>query len=124
MRPSELVRFEHALYCVWSIGVMERAPHLRDQASAFLDECSPQELCGLDELGTWAQYYNDNDFGSSGLDFHDEVWKAGWNLVSKHWAECLNTMPYPGPRDNNHGPVGFFTFFDHTQPYVDMIGDE
>jgi hypothetical protein len=60
MRPSEIASFEHAFYRVWTIGVMATAPHLQDQASAFLDSCSPQELCGLDELGTWAKSYNMN----------------------------------------------------------------
>ncbi|KAF2690759.1 hypothetical protein K458DRAFT_426204 [Lentithecium fluviatile CBS 122367] len=122
MRPSELARFEHAFYCVWTIGVMGRAPHLQDQTSAFLDECSPRELCRLDELATWATYFNENDFGSLGLDLHDDVWKAGCDLVSKRWKVC---------QDGRHGiaapdytPLNFFAFFDNTQRYLDLIQDE
>ncbi|KAF2177167.1 hypothetical protein K469DRAFT_733064 [Zopfia rhizophila CBS 207.26] len=122
MRPSELARFEHAFYCVWTIGVMGRTPHLQDQASAFLDECSPQELCRLAELGEWATNYNENDFGSSGLDLEDEVWKAGCDLVSKRWKAYLHgrhTIPAP-----DYTPMNFYAFFDHTQRYLDLIQDE
>jgi hypothetical protein len=123
MRPSELARFEHAFYCVWTIGVMGKAPHLQDQASAFLDECSPRELCALDELATWAQYYNHNDFGSSGLDFHDEVWKAGCDLVSKRWVAYVDggRRGMAGP---DYTPLFFFAFFDNTQRYLDLIQNE
>jgi hypothetical protein len=122
MRPSELARFERAFYRVWTIGVMGSAPHLQDQASAFLDQCSPRELCRLDELGTWATYFNENDFGSLGLDLHDGVWKTGCDLVSKRW------MAY---QEGRHGiaapdytPLNFFAFFDNTQRYLDLIQDE
>jgi hypothetical protein len=122
MRPSELARFERAFYRVWTIGVMENAPHLQEQASAFLDECSPAELCGLEELANWAIYYNENDFGSLGLDFKDEVWKTGCNLVTKRW------IAYRDGRDGivapHDTPFYFFAFFDHTQRYFDFIQHE
>lgn len=118
MRPSEIARFKHAFYCVWSIGIMATTPHLQDQASAFLDDCSPPELCRLDEFGDWATSYNENDYGSLGLDLHDEVWKAGCDLVSKRWVPYLHGIPMARP-DNT--PVGFFAFFDETQWYLDLI---
>jgi hypothetical protein len=52
IRPSEIVRFQHAFYCVWTIAVMETSPHLQHKASTYLDKCSPRELCRLDELVT------------------------------------------------------------------------
>lgn len=56
IRPSEIVRFKHAFYGVWAIGVMANAPYpyLQDRALAFLDKCGPRELCGLEELAIWA----------------------------------------------------------------------
>ncbi|KAF2251490.1 hypothetical protein BU26DRAFT_603900 [Trematosphaeria pertusa] len=122
MRPSEFARFEHAFYCVWTIGVMGSTPHLQGQASAFLDECSPRELCRLAELGDWAENFNGNDFGSSGLDFEDEVWKAGCDLVSKRWEAYMKqrrTISIP-----DFTPINFFAFFDHTQRYIKHIPDE
>ncbi|KAN0098326.1 hypothetical protein V8E51_013989 [Hyaloscypha variabilis] len=121
MRPSELARFEHAFYCVWTIGVMGSAPHLQDQASAFLDECSPRELCRLEELAVWATSYNNNDFGSSGLDLEEEVWKAGCDLVSKRWMAYRDGKQIAAP---DYTPLYFFAFFDHTQRFIDMIEDE
>ncbi|XPS76078.1 hypothetical protein M3J09_008138 [Ascochyta lentis] len=87
MRPSELGRFQHAFYCVWTVGAIGITPHLQHKASAFLNECSPRELCRLDEFASYAVYYNDNKFGSVGLDFQDEVWKIGCDLVSARWLE-------------------------------------
>ena len=122
MRPSELARFEHAFYCVWTVGVMRRAPHLQNQASVFLDECSPRELFRLDEAALWAKCYNHNDFGSLGLDLQDEVWRTGCDLVSKRWSACWSGrggMPAP-----EHTPLGFFAFFDNTQRFVDFLPNE
>ncbi|KAI9712002.1 MAG: hypothetical protein M1820_001710 [Bogoriella megaspora] len=122
MRSSELARFGHAFYCVWTIGVMGTALLLQDQASAFLDQCSPRELCRLEEFATWAMDYNENDFGSSGLDFHDEVWKTGCDLVSKRWMawrEGRHGMAAP-----DYTPLNFFAFFDNTQRYLDLVPDE
>ncbi|KAF2869134.1 hypothetical protein BDV95DRAFT_609371 [Massariosphaeria phaeospora] len=88
MTPSELARFKHTFYCVWTAGVMTRAPHLRDQALPFLDKCNPRELFRLDELAIWASYYNENDFGSAGLALRDEVWMDGYDLVQR----CLQKI--------------------------------
>lgn len=120
MRPSELARFEHAFYCVWTIGVMAKTPHLQDQASTFLRECSPRELCRLDEFAMWARDYNDNDFGPSGFDLEDEVWKAGCDLVSKRWWDYRDGKQIVAPHDT---PIGFYAFFDHTQRFIDMLPD-
>ena len=55
MRPSERARFEHAFYCVWTVGVIARATHLQEQASAFLDRRNPGELYRLDEMTMFGQ---------------------------------------------------------------------
>ncbi|TVY75552.1 hypothetical protein LSUE1_G009377 [Lachnellula suecica] len=121
MRPSEIARFKHAFYCVWTIGVMGKAPHLQSQASAFLDACSPRELCRLEELATWAYNYNDNDFGSLALNLRDEIWMAGYDLVSKRWRAYQDGKRLVGPSDT---PMGFFVFFDETQFYLNEIPDQ
>jgi hypothetical protein len=123
MRPSEIARFGHAFYRVWAIGVMATAPHLQDQASAFLNKYSPRELCGLDELGTWANSYNMNDFGPVGLDLNDEAWRAGCDLVTKRWRAYQNgrQRALGGPYDT---PMGFYAFFDHTQKYLDGMRED
>ncbi|KAL8724635.1 MAG: hypothetical protein Q9166_007845 [cf. Caloplaca sp. 2 TL-2023] len=122
MRPSERGRFERAFYLVWTIGVMARPKLLQNQASTFLDTCSPRELCRLNEMSTWIEYYNENDLSSLGLDFHDETWKVGCDLVSKHWIAYLKI--------GNHSitvpdctPFTFFAFFDNTQDYLGQIPD-
>jgi hypothetical protein len=123
MRPSELGRFERAFYRVWAIGVMEKVPHLQKQASAFLDECSPAELCRLEELASWATYYNENDFGSLDLDLRDGVWKVGCKLVTQRWMAYLNERDRRMllPHDT---PFLFFAFFDHTQGFFVSLPDE
>lgn len=86
LQPSELARFEHAFYCIWTIGVMGNTPHLQDQASAFLDESSPRELYGLSKVAHWAKLYHGTDFGVLGFDVRDcAVWETGCNLVTRHW---------------------------------------
>lgn len=122
MRPSEIARFEHAFYCVWAIGVMGTTLHLQERASAFLDECSSQELCRLDELSSWAMYFNDNNFGSLGLDLHDEIWKVGCDLVSKRWITYQEGRQ--GIEAPDFTPLNFFAFFDNTQRYLDLIDVE
>jgi hypothetical protein len=122
MRPSEIARFQHAFYCVWLVGILGTAPPLQHRASAFLEKCSPRELCRLDEMATYAVYYNDNNFGSVGLDFQDDVWRTGCNLVSTRWVyvaqEGRHFRQVDGPKLN------FFAFFDETQKYLETIDDE
>ncbi|KAF1955165.1 hypothetical protein CC80DRAFT_493109 [Byssothecium circinans] len=124
MRPSELARFEHAFYSVWTIGIMGTVPYLHDQASAFLDECSPRELCRLNELAQWAIYFNENEFGSSGLDFHDEIWKIGCDLASSRWMKVAYHDGRHAIAPPDGTPLKFFAFFDDTQKYLELISDE
>lgn len=122
MRPSEIARFQHAFYCVWLVGILGTAPPLQHRASAFLEKCSPRELCRLDEMATYAVYYNDNNFGSVGLDFQDDVWRTGCNLVSTRWAYVAQGRGHFRQVD---GPkLNFFAFFDETQKYLETIDDE
>lgn len=122
MRTSEIARFQHAFYCVWALGVTGTAPHLQHKATAFLDECSPRELCRLDEMVSYAVYYNNNEFGSVGLDFHNEVWKMGCDLVSTRWAEVAQEGRHF--RQVDGAKLNFFVFFDETQKYLETIDDE
>ena len=121
MRPSEIARFQHAFYCVWTIGVMGTAQHLQHKASAFLNECSPRELCRLDEMASYVVYYNQNDFGPVGLDFQDTVWKTGCDLVSTRWVEVAQEGRYF--RQVDGAKLNFFVFFDETQKYLETIDD-
>lgn len=122
MRPSEIARFQHAFYCVWLVGILGTAPPLQHRAPAFLEKCSPRELCRLDEMATYAVYYNDNNFGSVVLDFQDDVWRTGCNLVSTRWAYVAQGRGHFRQVD---GPkLNFFAFFDETQKYLETIDDE
>lgn len=118
--PSEIARFEHAFYCLWTIGVMEMTPHLQDRISAFVDRCSLQELCGLIQVRDWAEMYTDNNFKSSDLDVKDEVWKAGFDVVSDDSLYRLRAFP-PCPEGS---PLGLYAFFDNTQKYLHLMEDE
>lgn len=103
MKPSRITRFRHAFYLVWTIGVMGSTPHLRNQALALLHSSSPRELCRLEELEYWAQNNRIIDFGSSGSNFKEEVWKTGCAMFEEHyilnkkrerrWAGGLARMP-------------------------------
>ncbi len=70
----------------------------------------------------YALYYNENNFGSVGLDFQIEVWKTGCDMVSTRWTEVAQEGRYfrqvEGPKFN------FFAFFDETQKYLETIDDE
>jgi hypothetical protein len=119
LRPREIARFEQAFYRVWTIGVTGQASHLRRRGSMFLDERSPRELFCLDEFTVWAESYNENDYGSVGLDFHDEVWKIGCSIVSDRWWTIQKTWPILAQPSGRDVPLGFFAFLDHTQIYLD-----
>jgi hypothetical protein len=102
---------------------MQSASHLQRHASAFLHNCTAQELCRLGEMATCAYNYNENNFGSTGLDLRDEVWMAGYKVVWKYWTMYLKKgATTPGP-DPHYTPIGFFAFFDHTQRYLDLYKD-
>jgi len=120
MRPHEIARFEHGFYCVWIIGTMGTTPHLKDQASAFLDKCTPRELCRLNEFTGHALYNNENWYQSWGLDFEDEVWKIGCDLVRKRWWAFRDKKGY-GVSAPNNTFMGMYAFFDETQRYLDMM---
>jgi hypothetical protein len=122
LRPREIARFEKAFYRVWTIGVSGQNSHLRGQGSMLLDECSPRELYCLDEFATWAENYNENDYGSVGLDFHDEVWKIGCSIVSDRWWTIQKRWPMSA-QPGTDVPVNFFAFLDHTQRYLDLYED-
>ncbi|KAH7110891.1 hypothetical protein B0J11DRAFT_203468 [Dendryphion nanum] len=119
--PAEKLRFEYAFYYVWTIGVMGTTPHLLEQATDMLDTCSPQELCRLNELAEWALRYNEGNFGSSGLDLHDEVWKTGCRLSQNRWWMYHQDKSVAMP---DYTPLNFYAFFDHTQIYLDWLEDE
>jgi hypothetical protein len=124
MQPSECSRVEHVFYSLWPIGVMQSVLHLQRDTSAFLDHCTAQELCRLDEMATWAYSYNDNEPGTTRLDLRDEVWMAGYEIVLKYWKVYLKdgATTTPGP-DAHNTPLGFFAFFDHTQRCLEMYKD-
>jgi hypothetical protein len=67
--PYKRARFEQGFYCVWTVGVMARATHLQEQASEFLDTCGPHRLCDLD--------------------FGDETWRTGCDLVANRCHSLL-----------------------------------
>jgi hypothetical protein len=103
IKPSERARFEHAFYCVRTIGVMARTTHLHEQASAFLDRLSPIELCTFEQFSTWVKqeilstWVNGGYYGSFGLDFCDETWRAGCNQVFKRWTYLSTSAAHPVP---------------------------
>lgn len=92
--PSERACFEHAFYCVRTVGVMARATHLREQASEFLDRCDLRELCRLVKLSTWVIHLSWNDYRSLGLDFGDATWRAGCDLVANSWIAYSNNKDF------------------------------
>lgn len=53
-------------------GIMGTTPHLQEQLSTYLDQCTPRQLRRLTELVLWTHYSN-RDFGSLGLDLRDRV---------------------------------------------------
>lgn len=123
MRPSEIARFQHAFYCVWTVGVMGAAPHLQHKALAFLDKCGPRELCRLGEMASYATNYSPNKFTSVGLDFQDKVWRVGRDLVHDRWHKVASEGHHY--RSIDEGPdLGFLAFFDETQKYLETIDNE
>jgi hypothetical protein len=122
MRPHEIARFEHSLCNFWAIGIMDMSPHLKGQASAFLDKCTPQDLCRLEEASRWASYIDENCFGSWGINFQDEVWGRALDLVQErcraYEQRSGRTFPRPSAR---YTFLGWFAFFDETQWYLDCL---
>jgi len=123
MRPHEIAGFEHAFYFVWTIGIMETTPHLKDQVSAFLDKCTPRELCRLYAFTDWALYNNENWYQSWGVEFKDDVWKTGCSLVRNRWWAYRHKRGYAVCSPDNTR-MGMYAFFDETQRYLDIMEDE
>ena len=73
-------------------------------------------------MSMWLRYYNENDFRPLDLDLHDETWKAGCDLVSKHWT-AYETSVNHGITVPDFTPLNFFAFFDNTQDYLGQIPD-
>ncbi|KAF3001359.1 hypothetical protein E8E13_006366 [Curvularia kusanoi] len=121
MEPSEIERFQHALYGLWVIGVMGTTPHLKHKATAFLDQCSPRELCRLDDFASYMLYYQKNHLGSFGADFLNDAWRAGWHLVRDRWMD-LNQERHQF-REANGIELKFLHFFDENQKYLEAIDD-
>lgn len=121
MKPSEIERFQHALYCLWAIGVMGTTSHLKQKATAFLDQCSPRELCRLDDFASYMLYYQRNHFGIFGADFLNDAWRAGWHLVRDRWMD-LNQERHHFSEANGI-ELKFFHFFDENQKYLEAIDD-
>lgn len=67
-------------------------------------------------------YYKDNDFGYVGLDFRDEIWKTGGELVSSRWMKVAQEGHFF--RQVDVAKLNFFAFFDETEKYLEMIEDD
>ncbi|CAG8954103.1 hypothetical protein HYFRA_00009207 [Hymenoscyphus fraxineus] len=88
LKPEAAVPFESWFYFVWTRGFMAKTPHGQGEASAGLDEYGQLEISQLKDFTSWAQWYHENEYESLGLDFCDEVWTAGCELVSlKRWLD-------------------------------------
>ena len=123
LRPSERARFKRSFYHLWTLSILSNTPSLRPQAFKFLDACDPVELAGLDEIAAWADGYNENEFGDSGLNFKDAKWNAAFQMVGQYCA--WDKKEKSGHRRINvsgdEAPLGFWVFFDHTQHYLGQI---
>jgi hypothetical protein len=122
MRPSECALFEQNFYILWTLGVMQSAPHLQHHAAAYLEKCTAKELCRLDEMSEWMHCYNENEFGDTGLDLRDKVWMAGYKVVGDYYGKYMKDKGVYRP-SARYTPIGFFAFFDHTQRYLDQYED-
>ena len=123
LRASERARFKRSFYHLWTLCTLANEPALQPRAIDFLDARDPVELAGLDEIATWANGFNENDFGDSGLDFLDGTWNKGFQMVG-------NYCDRGGSKKSGHrrihvygdeAPLGFWVFFDHTQHYLGQI---
>ncbi len=123
LRPSERARFKRSFYHLWTLCTLCNTPSLRPQALNFLVACDPVELAGLDEIATWADGYNENEFGDSGLDFMDGTWNAGFQMIDQYCAgDKKENCGHRGiPVAGDQAPLRFWVFFDHTQHYLGQI---
>ncbi len=120
LRPSERARFKGSFYHLWTLCTL---CNTRPQALNFLVACDPVELAGLDEVATWADGYNENEFGDSGLDFMDGTWNAGFQMIDQYCAgdKKENCGHREIPVAGDQAPLRFWVFFDHTQHYLGQI---
>jgi hypothetical protein len=118
MTSSEISRFQHAFYCVWTIGFLGHSGR-PDRAWEYMDERSPREMCKLNELKEWV-FFSKNEFRSVGLDFKDNYWDTGLEVVSLRWhshkTRGLDHVSRPQPT-----PEDWVAFFDHTQKWIEQI---
>ena len=123
LRPSERARFKKSFYHLWTLCTLCNIPSLQPRAHEFLDACTPIELAGLDEIATWANGYNENEFGDCGLDFEDGTWKAGFVVVGRYcgWERKEKSGHRRVGVSGDEAPLGFWVFFDHTQKYLEQI---
>ena len=123
LRPSERARFKKSFYHLWTLTTLAGTSSSRPQALKFLDACDPVELAGLDEIANWAEGFNENEFGDSGLDFKDGTWNAAFQMVDQYCA--WDKKEKSGHRrisvGGDEAPIGFWVFFDHTQHYLEQI---
>ena len=66
------------------LGIMGITPHLQEQLSTYLDQCTPLELRRLTEL-VLRTHYSNSDFGSLGLDLRDRVWRVANHVLVQRW---------------------------------------
>lgn len=99
-------------------GIMATTPHLKEQLSTYLDQCTPRELRRLNEVVIWT-FYSNNDFGSLGLDLGDKVWKVASNVLMPRWNR-VNEERYAIA---NYFPYNAMSIFDDTQHWLEKIED-
>jgi hypothetical protein len=121
MTSSEISRFQHAFYCVWTIGFLGHSDR-PDRAWEYADERSPREMCKLNELNEWI-FFSKNQFRSVGLDFKDDYWDTGIEVVTLHW-HSYKTRGLDYVSRLQPTPEDWVAFFDHTQKWIEqMPGD-
>ncbi|KAF2667355.1 hypothetical protein BT63DRAFT_290565 [Microthyrium microscopicum] len=120
MTSSEMLRFQHAFYSVWAIGFIGHSSREdRDRALEYVDERSPREMFSLNEFSDWT-FFSKNEFEPVNLDFKDDNWHTGREVVSMGWSSYkargfdFVLRPQPTPED-------WVAFFDHTQAWVDEV---
>lgn len=87
------------------------------------DKCTPRELCRFNEFTSWALYTNENWYQSWGLEFKDEVWKVGCDLVQKRWWAYIDRRGH-GVSTPDNTCMGMYAFFDETQRYLDLMEEQ
>ena len=123
-RPSERARFRKSFYQLWTLCTFASTPSLRPSALGYLDMRKPIELAGLDEVATWARYYNGNKLGDLALDGKTSTWwDAGSDMVKDYcdWDRKEKSEHRRLHGLNDEAPSGFWVFFDHAQKHLKQI---